>query len=624
LRFVAAEFNRSDAGSGLTTSLPKGSTIMSQPQDAALTAILRGLMDRQSFMALVGPNQVELGQALAETMSVLTPLVRIELVALDSPSSKGIAEPLTLGVVATRILGRPAQAHQVADVEELLTRLTRPVGTESRVVLILSGAGRLRADSFSYLQMAADLTSRTGFQLHVVFVAAGGFWHLLQQEGGRLAENVQVRYDMFAPGGVAAPASAGLPHPASGFWQFGNRRSLVAAIAIGAFFVGGDVAHGPDLQPDQRQIAPDAVRLAANDPAPSAEPVPTVPAPEAEADVPPAPVVKDEPAAAAESAPPPPAPEAAPAAAAAPSTPEPVAPQVAAPQTPPAEPPSVASDESAPGSPPASAPAAEPAKPADAPAAPPADVAVPPPGAIPNAAPALTPVAPADVAPAPEPQAATPPTPPAVAPEPAAPAAPAAPPSTSATSPEPAPAAPAPEPPPVTAPPPAAEAAPAPAPAAPPAEPPASVAAPDPAKTEPPAPEAPPPPPQVVEPAPAPPPPPVLPIAPPPPPAPASRAAAPPSPAAQAMLDMLQRRGDEMLATGDVSAARRLYERGVAGHSPRAALALARTYDPRVLATLGVKGIAGDVPAATRWYREALALGSEEARTALDELAKLK
>jgi TPR repeat protein len=100
-------------------------------------------------------------------------------------------------------------------------------------------------------------------------------------------------------------------------------------------------------------------------------------------------------------------------------------------------------------------------------------------------------------------------------------------------------------------------------------------------------------------------------------------AVANPSPRAAtspAMLDMLQRRGDEMLATGDVSAARRLYERGVAARSARAAFALARTYDPRILATLGVKGLAGDPEVAIRLYRHAIDLGSTEARPALDRL----
>jgi hypothetical protein len=107
--------------------------------------------------------------------------------------------------------------------------------------------------------------------------------------------------------------------------------------------------------------------------------------------------------------------------------------------------------------------------------------------------------------------------------------------------------------------------------------------------------------------------------------APAARPPAPaaPSPASRAMLETLQRRGDEMLVNGDVSAARRLFERGVAARSARATFTLARTYDPGVLSGLGVKGVASDIGMATRLYREAIGLGSEEARAALDRLLAL-
>ncbi|MFZ4405955.1 MAG: hypothetical protein ACOYOH_01375 [Paracraurococcus sp.] len=79
-----------------------------------------------------------------------------------------------------------------------------------------------------------------------------------------------------------------------------------------------------------------------------------------------------------------------------------------------------------------------------------------------------------------------------------------------------------------------------------------------------------------------------------------------------AMLAALLRRGDALLALGDVSAARRFYERAAEGGSAAGARAAGRTHDPAVLAALGVRGIRPDPAEAAAWYRRADSLAAEE------------
>ncbi len=89
---------------------------------------------------------------------------------------------------------------------------------------------------------------------------------------------------------------------------------------------------------------------------------------------------------------------------------------------------------------------------------------------------------------------------------------------------------------------------------------------------------------------------------------------APPAPSLPpAMIVALLRRGEAMLAQGDVSAARLLFERAAQAGSGAAALALAHSYDPRFLAELGTRGLRPDPAAAARWYERADALGEAEA-----------
>jgi TPR repeat protein len=82
-------------------------------------------------------------------------------------------------------------------------------------------------------------------------------------------------------------------------------------------------------------------------------------------------------------------------------------------------------------------------------------------------------------------------------------------------------------------------------------------------------------------------------------------------------LDVLIRRGDEMVKLRDISAARLLYERAAAAGSKRAATAVGRTYDPEFLASIGVQGIRGSRIDADDWYRRAADLGEPEGRDRL-------
>ncbi len=69
--------------------------------------------------------------------------------------------------------------------------------------------------------------------------------------------------------------------------------------------------------------------------------------------------------------------------------------------------------------------------------------------------------------------------------------------------------------------------------------------------------------------------------------------------------------GAELMANGDVTAARMMFERAAEAGDAAAAFALAETYDPAVLRRLRLRGgIAPDVALARRWYEKARDLGS--------------
>jgi TPR repeat protein len=80
-----------------------------------------------------------------------------------------------------------------------------------------------------------------------------------------------------------------------------------------------------------------------------------------------------------------------------------------------------------------------------------------------------------------------------------------------------------------------------------------------------------------------------------------------------AVIGAMLLRGEALLALGDISGARRFFERAAASGNGPAALAMGGTYDPGVLATIGARGIAPDRAVALTWYRRAQALGEPRA-----------
>ncbi|HXP75388.1 MAG TPA: hypothetical protein VN823_14690 [Stellaceae bacterium] len=106
---------------------------------------------------------------------------------------------------------------------------------------------------------------------------------------------------------------------------------------------------------------------------------------------------------------------------------------------------------------------------------------------------------------------------------------------------------------------------------------------------------------------------------------PASVAALAPAPSANPPVDTQQAdallaRGDELLATGDVAAARLFYQRAAEQGSAAAATAVGQTYDPAILELLRVRGVRGDAQLAAEWYRKAIAAGDRQAETRLKRL----
>ena len=97
-------------------------------------------------------------------------------------------------------------------------------------------------------------------------------------------------------------------------------------------------------------------------------------------------------------------------------------------------------------------------------------------------------------------------------------------------------------------------------------------------------------------------------------------------PAAHALpadtLELILRRGDDLLALGDLAAARLLYERAATAGDARGAIGMAKTYDPRVLAQIGARGIQADPDVAASWYRKALSLGDTSAAARLRMLER--
>ena len=98
---------------------------------------------------------------------------------------------------------------------------------------------------------------------------------------------------------------------------------------------------------------------------------------------------------------------------------------------------------------------------------------------------------------------------------------------------------------------------------------------------------------------------------------------APATPLDAANIAVMLKSGAEFMANGNVAAARMMLQPAADAGDATAAFALAETYDPMVLARLGVKGgIAPDVALAKRWYAKANALGTSAAQERLVRLTR--
>jgi len=104
-------------------------------------------------------------------------------------------------------------------------------------------------------------------------------------------------------------------------------------------------------------------------------------------------------------------------------------------------------------------------------------------------------------------------------------------------------------------------------------------------------------------------------------PAPPAAASKPIRPADAEAVKLLLTQGEQFVNAGDLVTARLLFRRAVEAGDAEGALALGATYDPGVLAKLGVRGIAADIEQARGWYEKARDLGSAEASRRLRILA---
>ena len=98
------------------------------------------------------------------------------------------------------------------------------------------------------------------------------------------------------------------------------------------------------------------------------------------------------------------------------------------------------------------------------------------------------------------------------------------------------------------------------------------------------------------------------------------------SPASVRRLDpedikLLMKQGEQFAAAGDLATARLVFQRAAEAGDATAALAMGATYDPIVLAKLGVLGMSADVGKARSWYEKAKEFGSPEASRRLKLLS---
>ncbi len=83
-------------------------------------------------------------------------------------------------------------------------------------------------------------------------------------------------------------------------------------------------------------------------------------------------------------------------------------------------------------------------------------------------------------------------------------------------------------------------------------------------------------------------------------------------------------RGEMLLRTGDIASARLMFRKASEMGDARGAIGIASTYDPNVLRTLPVYGMAGNADTARNWYEKAKELGAaSEATARLEALSRL-
>jgi TPR repeat protein len=84
---------------------------------------------------------------------------------------------------------------------------------------------------------------------------------------------------------------------------------------------------------------------------------------------------------------------------------------------------------------------------------------------------------------------------------------------------------------------------------------------------------------------------------------------------------MMVRRGNDLLAAGDIISARRFFERAAAAGDAAAACGVGKSFDPVFLREIGTRGLSGDAATAVVWYRRAAAAGDREAQARLQRLS---
>jgi TPR repeat protein len=84
----------------------------------------------------------------------------------------------------------------------------------------------------------------------------------------------------------------------------------------------------------------------------------------------------------------------------------------------------------------------------------------------------------------------------------------------------------------------------------------------------------------------------------------------------------LLKRGEELVAAGQLGPARLVLQRAAEAGDSNAAFALAITYDPILLRTRVVFGVAPDAAMARAWYEKAKELGSMEASRRLEAIGQ--